>query len=225
MEAVIPLGSKCGWKDYGELKYSLRGLEKYAAVTKVMLLGTIKPTWVKNVKFVKLPDPYKTCKDANIINKVIYASSVWDDFIRSSDDQILIAPFDPRPYYISEVLENYSPDTKWAKRMANTATFFRPKPFYNFDAHVPVRVDSNKFIRAAFSVPYAEGLGCCINSMYFNSLGITLEKIPKNFVVIPDSLNKIKPETHVLNLKDRCLTPELKKWLNNHFPTKSKFEI
>lgn len=226
MKAVIPLGPKCGWENHGEFKYSLRALEKYAGVEQIMVLG-YKPDWLDiskpEVHYINTPDCYKRNKDANLINKVLYASTIWkDDFIRLSDDQILLHPFVKQPFYVHEWKGQKT--GKWYDRLQNTSRFFN-SPFYNYDAHIPAIVNGERFIEAAMRVPYGEGIGVCINSMYFNYIDIERVQIPEKFAVTPVAQYSIDPvATHVLNLKDRCLSDGFKKWIKELLPTPSKFE-
>ena len=222
-QAVIPLGAKSGWPDYGELRYTLRALDKYSDVDVLMILG-YKPTWIKNILHEPVPDCYKRNKDANLINKVLYASTMLTgDFIRLSDDQIILKEFDPQHYYNRKHVLG-SLNGKWYKRLDNTMKLIGNKDFYNYDTHMPVVINNRKFIKVAVSVPYGEGIGCCINSMYFNFLEEKGKKIPKGYDVTPASVSAIKEDTYCLNIKDRCLTKEFKQWLDVEFPFKSKFE-
>jgi hypothetical protein len=220
-DLVIPVGKKSGWVNYGELKYTLRSAEKFIPINKVYLVGVL-PSWANNVVHIPQRDPYKNCKDANIINKVLHATFYTNTFVRMSDDQILLKKFDPTPYHLGEYTVTKTKNG-WYKRLNNTCSLFKP-PFYNYDAHIPVLVDGNSFRQAVLNVPYGEGRGYCVNSLYFNNYKIDRIKIPKNFVHTPKNVNLIPNETHVLNLKDRYLTPELKRYLEKKFPNPSKYE-
>ena len=220
MKAVVPLGPKSGWKNHGELKYTIRALVKYADVTEIMVLG-VKPDWLTNITFIPWKETHQHNKDANLIDKIAHAGTIWNDFIRFSDDQILVKPFVDIPYHLGTLPKQKH--GKWYKRLNNILNYYN-YGCYNFDAHIPVRVSGPKFTEVASKIPYHKQPGCCINTLYFNGIKQQPIKIPEGFAVTPSKVADIKEHTHVLNLKDWALTKELKKWLDNQFPEPSPFE-
>ena len=91
MDVVYPLANLSKHKDDFEIRYSLRSLNCQSWVDRVFLIGH-KPEFLKDVIHIPCGDPYKNCKDANIINKILRAcqEDVSDRFVVNSDDQIFL---------------------------------------------------------------------------------------------------------------------------------------
>lgn len=219
MDLVIPVSKNSGWKGHIELLFTLRSVEKYLNPKKVYIVGH-RPNWIQNIVHISQPDPYPGNKDANMINKILHATYYTNHFVRMSDDQILLAPFDSNLYHNGEYLPSATTDG-WYKRLNNTAKLFS-KPFYNFDLHIPTIYQGDLFRKVMFSVPYGIKPGYCINSLYFNSIDIQSSKIPRDFVGAPDFQNHRR---RVINLKDKYLNNRLKLKLMELFPNPSKYEI
>lgn len=237
IDIVIPLGNKCGWGDYQELKYALRSAEKYVPhLGNAYVIGA-KPGWLLPEFHLDLPDPYTHNKDANLIQKVVYAASqpgITHKFIRMSDDQLFLAPFEEVRWYLEELDPNSfnrSPK-KWYNRLENTYKRIcnTVDKVYNFDSHVPMVYYREAFIKIAMSHDYGADPGMCINTMYANYVGGTKQKLPEGArlgVSGPTSkedLEKKAEKAILCNYVDRGLTSVFKEWVMEQFPQASRFE-
>jgi hypothetical protein len=236
MDIVIPLGPKCGWGHYNELKYALRSAEQYVdGLGKVWIIGH-RPDWIKNVTFIEFGDPYTHNKDANLIQKIAYVSTcdVSDPFIRMSDDQVFLKPFQKTNYHVGEV----GPTTsygypKWDKRIQSTYRTLTEagQSTYNYDGHVPMVCQPKVMIRAAMRHNYGQDNGYCVNTLLLNYQHNEHVKMPADYKLActrPNDFikNQSKADTaYVLNYNDRGLSSQLKQFLEQRFPVKSRFEM
>lgn len=238
MDIVIPVGQKCGWGDYQELKYALRSAQEFVPdLGRAWIVGYC-PGWLNPKYHLPAIDPYKHNKDANLIQKVAYACGqpeLSDRFIRMSDDQLFLAPFEDVLWYLEELTPNSfdrSPK-KWYNRLRNTYEGLRTavSPIYNFDSHVPMVYDKKKFLQIAMSNDYGADPGMCINTMYANRVGGVKKKLPEGArwgVSAPLSkqqlLNGYK-NAILCNYVDRGLSDTFKEIVMERFDTPSKFEV
>lgn len=215
MTVVYPLTVQ---KDYTELKYSLRSIEKYLKKSiKVLIVGNHLPEWVTNVTQIEIPDvPGK--KQLSIRIKILAALEFAKEILFMNDDVYLLHP-GCFPYYFHGSLKNYS---EAGSRQLLIQLEVMNKPSNHFDGHYPL------FYRQDFKEASKHFTGdCIIKSMYCNYLGIqgtftqdcklikdTKPEIIRNFI-------KDKPcfSTGALSLQSALpILAEL-------YPNKSKFEI
>jgi hypothetical protein len=221
LDVVYKLGTKCGIKNYEELRYSLRSLENLSGLGRVFIIG-VKPDWVTNVIHYSFPDSYTQNKDANLINKILFActrSILSEEFLNFSDDQYLI-----KPVSIEDFREpphcDHKPGgiAKWFQRMDNTIAALAKagKPGVCYEAHCPYLINKKEY-PVVLKYNYGEGVGMCGNSLYFNSI----EATPGKFETAKDIFDL--GDAKFLNLNNIVTTQyeQLKKM----FPQKSKFEL
>jgi len=227
MNIVIPLCKKSKANDDWEIRYCLRSIEKYVQSPRVILVG-YKPDFIDNVLHLPLGDPYVVNKDANIINKILYACHhIGRDFIRLSDDQYFIKPYEPKIYNCGELKSHKGEGANWHKTAFETWDLLKQKglPTLNYDCHCPQLMSKKDYVKIMFNCQWAQGAnGILVNSFYFNSLG---EK---------SSLAKVARYKHpqesydfgdndFLNHNDSGLTEGLKKKIMEFLPEKSRYEI
>lgn len=246
VDVVIPfsLGSK--W-DNNEIRYCLRSLERNLIdLGKVFIIGE-RLEWMSNqVIFIPYPDTFKENKDANIINKVIRAckeEGVSENFIRISDDQILLKPTLSKnitPLYNGNLEKIFRklPDNqinRFRKRLRNTKDILlkEGKTTFNYEIHIPTLVNKQSFIDILESYNYGvEGEGFTINSLYLNNINSPLAKqvegekvqFEKEFGDKEYIKNSIKDALY-LGYNDKGLSSELKFEIMHLFPIKSKYEL
>lgn len=103
IDVVYKLGNGSRFDD-AELRYSLRSLSNFRDLGKIYVVGK-KPAWIKNVIHIPAGDPYKSNKDANIINKIILAATHSD--ITANIEGMTVA-------YNLPLLEEYAPKASLA---------------------------------------------------------------------------------------------------------------
>ena len=205
-------------KDYTELKYSLRSIEKYLQNPfKVIIIGSHVPGWLTNVSVIEIPDvPGR--KQLSIRIKILAALEYAREILFMNDDVYLLHP-GCFPYYFHGSLKNYS--EPGSKQLLKELELLH-KRVNHFDGHYPL------FYGQDFKEASKHFSGdCIIKSMYCNYLGIagifTPDcKLTKN--TSPEMIKqfiKDKPcfSTGALSLQSALPV------LNELYPNKSKFEV
>ncbi len=234
MDLVIPLSNKSSWQD-NELRYALRSVEQYLmGIDNVWTIGNT-PEWLTNTIHIPLNDITRNNPDANIIAKVEHVCkqpALSENFIRMSDDQIVL-----RPVHASEIpmyhVGKGTGSGRWYKRLQNTlqalerAGVSNPR---NYDAHYPAVYNKKAFLEAIASYKYWEEPGYTINSLYFNQVAEDRIKLPKGYRVhLRKSLEgtvikKICNDAQFLCYNDDGLNPDLKKIIAGYLSTPSTYE-
>jgi hypothetical protein len=174
----LGIGSKL---DDWELRMSMRSFwTYYRGAGKYWIIGHI-PSWVdvQQIKCLPWPDPYRKCKDANLLHKAIRLAmepQISDPFIFCSDDQLLLYDTNPSEFKLwhgGEIPQE--PDAamnKWQLRLVNTGTRLRSAgyPAMNFEGHVPYRLQK-EWIREALRFDFAVKPGMCVHSTIINCSG------------------------------------------------------
>jgi hypothetical protein len=182
IDVVITLGKGSNHKDE-ELRYCLRSIEaNLKGLRDVYIVTSVLPNWMKNIKHIKYPDIYKRNKDANIIAKLLMACNekgLSDEFVSISDDQAILKEVTEDimyPAYVtkhSKKTDTSKLSDKWKKRLYETTNMFigKDKEVYNFDSHVPMKMDKNKMPEVMKEYKwYFDGMGYTVRSLYFNSI-------------------------------------------------------
>jgi hypothetical protein len=224
------LGSKWG---NNELRYSLRSLERYFPnLGRVFIVTEILPDWLTNVVHVYAKDAHTRNKDANLIDKVLLAckAGVSNPFIRLSDDQCLLKPWDGKGvWHIGDAAGQKG--GKWWERCENTCAYLtaggRPTLFY--DCHCPTPVDRDEFIRVAEAADYATVPGMCINTLYFNSVDIPRErmngqKLAVHRAIGPKKLRRLAAGKLFLGYSERGTNRTMRRFLARQFSEPSRCE-
>jgi hypothetical protein len=233
IDIVIPYTRSPWWE---EIRYSLRSIEKNVhGLGNVWIVGD-KPKWAKNINYIKAEDIYKKNKGANIIRKILLACKnprLSDTFIRMSDDQYFLKPINARDIKIYHTgnlwdlkLDLRSKRKWWFQRLRNARQYLQSigMPAYNYETHVPMPVNKQKFLWME-KTPYVK-TEFPANSIYFN-VWESGERMPKNLMAkfykenVPISVMKNKT---FLGNDDLGLSYLLQNKLKNMFSSKSHFE-
>lgn len=233
-DIVIPLGCGSGF-DNEELKFALRSTEKFVRdLGTVWILSTCAPDWLQNVRLLPVPDPHTRNKDANLFDKLLFASrmqEVSDRFVFLSDDQVFLAPFEAET--ARTVFNRRGPAAfaagkiKWHRRMTATFQFLQSRGIKlscNFDAHTPV-VYRKQDLEVLTGIDYATPPGYCINTLLCGLLGRRPE-VPQEMVKITAETAKQPPGLAGYQFAGYNNTgfPLIREELQKLFPEKSKFE-
>jgi len=177
MDVAWMLGTESSSGDW-ELRLSMRSFWKhYRANAKPWIIGHI-PAWINRRKVYCLPwpDPYRTCKDANLLHKAIRLAlepRISDPFILCSDDHILLRPSKPADFklwHLGEINENPEGDLSgWQRRLLNTGKRLRRFgfPAMNFDGHVPYPL-RKAWVKEVLRFDFAAKPGMCLFSTIIN---------------------------------------------------------
>lgn len=183
VDIVIPLSKQSRHQNM-ELRLALRSIDKYAKnVGNIWIYTEADLSDFQNINIVKMGDPIKDNKDANLINKIKAAAEnpdVSEHFMFWSDDQILMDHLDleqaPVVYNMrtTKALMNQEL-TKWRKRLLNTMNYVQKqtgnKMRYNYDSHTPQPYTKQNARYVFSTVPYMKQPGFCINTIYYGMLG------------------------------------------------------
>lgn len=234
VDVVLPLGNGSR-NNNDELRICLRSIERFMpAIGKVWLLTSYAPDWVRNVEIIDIPDKHKHNKDANLFDKVLSAASnprVSKTFVFFSDDQCLIAPFDP---FTAQVVYNtrgpsaFTTTGTWHRRMAHTFEYLKSKGVEldcNFDGHVPMVYTKEEFVRALKGVDYVPEPGFCINTLVCGILGKPKEVSMNDVKVTAESGGDRKFDGKLyVGYNDTGFSGGMRDALFKAFPLKSKYE-
>ena len=185
-DLVIPLGIGSTWNN-NELRYALRSYDKYFKnLGNVYIVGDKayidgELPWLTGVEIVHCGDPNRRNKDANIINKVLKVINeypVTKDFIRASDDMLLLKEVDELlPFYSFDMRKKEQAwwrGNRWKQRLKRTMRilFVKKKTTFNYDVHIPMQVSAKQFKKIFVDTdPYNRfnmSIGFTINSLYYN---------------------------------------------------------
>ena len=241
IDVVYPLANNSKFRDDWELRYSLRSLQQQDWVRHIYLVGHC-PGWIKAVTHITCDDPYTSCKDANIINKIILACTcrhLSDQFLVNSDDQYILKPIDvydlepvlENPCRLSEFKAKQGMNT-WHKRVVDTVQWCvkNSLPEWIFQSHVPYVVDKEDYVAVMSQIPWGKGNGFTTH-IYLN---LTREQTPckedkgrtlrVKGRINPEELRAQVSQAIFFNHNDSGLTPIVKNFLEEHFPVPSRWE-
>jgi hypothetical protein len=244
MDVVYPISNQSKDRDDFELRYSLRSLEIQPWVDKVILVGHL-PGWAQGVIHIPCPDPYVYCKDANIINKILRAC-VWDKlsktFVVNSDDQLFLKPVTEEQ--MEPMIENSSSEAEykvkagtnnWFRRVQDTKYWCKQNGYDDFvlQSHCPYMVDKTCYPIIMCQLPWGRGNGFTTH-VYFNIFNhekpIYKQEPMHRTIRIKQMLLKkgietiVKKDSLFLNFNNTGLTSGLKAWIQERFPTPSRWE-
>jgi hypothetical protein len=177
MDVAWMLGPESPAGDW-EVRMSMRSFwTHYLAAAQYWIIGHI-PAWIdaEKVKCLPWPDPYRRCKDANLLHKALRLAlepQISDPFILCSDDHLLLRPSaaeDFKLWHGGEILkEPVEGLTKWQLRLVHTGLRLRNAgyPAMNFDAHVPYPLHK-EWVKEALRFDFAAKPGMCVFSTILN---------------------------------------------------------
>lgn len=162
MKVVIP------YKEFNgpELKYTLRGIEKYIENPEVVIIGDL-PKWVKNVDHIPFKDkPELQWKEQNIFKKLLLTDF---DFLFFNDDHFLLEPFSADTYHFTGMLSQTIYGHSFKYTIQNTIDSFGDIPSYF--RHAPVFVE-RILLDAIAVLDWDKPWGYCIKSIYCHLKGV-----------------------------------------------------
>lgn len=243
MDVIYPLAPYSKARDDWELRYSLRSLDQQSWLGQVYIVGYL-PRWCKGVIHLPCPNNYQTCKDANLVNKILRACcepDISEQFVVNSDDQLFlrrVEPGDMLPMLENENrMANYSQRDKygnntWFRRVQDTMYWCRQHGYDEsiFQSHTPYLVHRRKYPLAMTEAPWGWGNGLTTH-VYFNLTGdfinqqepLTRTARIKHAMLAPALRATLKDATF-LNFNDNGLNSHLKNWIEQRFPQPSRWE-
>ena len=231
--AVLPLSSESLHNDW-ETRYMLRSMEKHLDEEWELLIVGHRPKWLKAdpdiITHIPAGDPYRTPKDANIINKLLLAAILYPaarSLLMVMDDQLFLRPTraeDCRPYTIPAP----TIDSDWSRSWRRGAAMLTSAglPCRNFEAHTPI-VMTRGGIGNMLQFP----TGGTVHTLYFNALNIVgtemRDWVVAKFYAPEEDINiAFKLSNHrFASYNDEALKMRhFKKCVEELFPEPSRFE-
>lgn len=228
MDIVIALGTGSKVQDL-ELKYALRGIDKYLSGHANIILSGTKPHWIRNVEHFPMEDvPGK--KQFSIFQKIMAVLDFCsDDFIFWNDDHFLLKPLETKDfkYWYEKDLQYWQSKAIGIYQKAITNTLELPGlNNYYTDIHFPIVYNKVKFaklmnlewgkkeyvIKSAYTKNESEGFEPAFD-LKLSDIRYTTEEINA----------KIKNRLF-FSTGPHAITPFMKNALYDRFPYKSKYE-
>ena len=234
VDLIIPLGngSKSG---NDELKILLRSVERNGAgVRDVIVVTDAPPEWLTGVRIVRQGDPLRKNKDGNLLGKMLAAitdDGITDEFAWSSDDCVLLKPFDfscVPPTYNARSKKDFPADgTIWQRRVRRTFELLESRGLtlaHNFESHMPHRYPTRKVIRALRNIDFRSDIGYSMNTLLHGLLGVTGGFDQKIFKETCERESGWKLDRTLAGYNDTAFLNGLREELFRRFPHKSKYE-
>jgi hypothetical protein len=226
MDALYPLG---GTQDFGylELLFSLRGLEKFADVDRVFVIGD-NPGFLNPETTKLFPFEETGTKDYRIAKKVEFAcgTDISDDFLFCNDDHFFMKPIGEIPYYQKGDLGVPQPRALYDSYLNQTKQLLQNhgKTTYLFDVHCPIIYNKDKFMELA--PLWGKERNYVVKSVYCNWHGLDgphyrdhkLKKLADSH-----DLSRIT-ENEVFSVYDCAMVRGVIQFLCEKFPEPSRFE-
>lgn len=243
IDLVYKIGSKPEWENHEELKYSLRSVERHLSGFRNVYVIGYKPHWIKNVIHVPNNDPYKSCKDANLINKMILACTlpeVSDQFLNMSDDYIFLRDMDMSYFSIPgynqslvDLAKGAQNPNKWQRRLLKTLEQLgsEGKTSFCFEAHMPYLIDKKDYAQILFNYDYGYDSGYCGNTLYFNSKQTFVKSVEGQVLILESRIRNYQQflseinSFYLANYTTYALDDTFKRFLSERFSIPSRFEI
>jgi hypothetical protein len=177
IDCVWMLGKDSDFDNW-EVRYSLRScLKNFRDMGTPWIIGVI-PDWIdrNEVRCIDFPDPYTSCKDANLIGKLLrltFEEDLSERFIYFSDDQFVLRDCgrdDFKPYHCGDLSKDKFQDaTGWRMRLYQTYLYLEKhgKTTWSMDGHVPYPVNKS-VARKLLETNFGAGKGYTIFTLYYN---------------------------------------------------------
>lgn len=222
MTVVYTLGKGSTWQN-NELRYSIRSFVKYTAVTKIIVVGFL-PDWIQNVEYIPFTDGPR--KQLNIHLKTLAACQVADEFIQASDDHIILELTVLNTFYHSGLLKDKRFGGSYAQALYNTRQALNYDALY-YNLHIPMKINAEQYKAKVCSVDW-DRKEYLIKSLYANRINAGPSEYSQD-VKITSHLRRAAIEKYVqdknfLSFSDAGLSTDLRRWLAERFPDKSKYE-
>ena len=239
IDVVYALGSGSRWHN-NEICYSLRSIEKHVKGWRNIFIVGMKPAQLGHIIHIPADDLLTNNADGNIARKVLLACAdkrVSDTFLFINDDHLFLKDINilDIPAYNKGDLKKYDDSFYdngglYVKRLKRTKDVLLKNklPTLHYDCHTPILIDKNRFPGIIRKFDFESGIGYTMKSLYGNSLKLPSPYLAdlnvKTPMVCQDIVAAAADHT-LMAYNDAGLNQDLKKFLNDTFPNKSKFEI
>lgn len=220
MKLVIP------YRDFKtpELKYCLRGIEKYIDDPEITIIGD-KPAWIKNVSHIPFKDNVQNgFRSRNIYQKIMLANF---DFLFFNDDHFLLEPFSPDTYHYSGTIKGEllnRTENSYLRTLKNTFDLYGD--IKNFDTHCPIfyrrevleKIDLNWKVNQGYCIKSIYAMHACIEGTEYPDL-----KIKTN--LIEAEIRKLIAGRPYFSTGNYCINKDMVIVWESLYCSKSNFEL
>lgn len=224
MQIAIPLIESIN--DNIELRYALRGVEKYlSGVSGITIIGH-KPTWLQNVTHVPHePATTHEWKEKNIYDKLC---KMRGKFLYMNDDHFLLSPYVARkfPFYydgtLQDRLNKCSNRHAYAQTVRNTIDAFgRESKFY--DIHCPVIMEQKYFWQ--YQRHWFKQFGLCFKTLYIRKpFPIEYSDLKLNASFDINQLRSMTAGRLWFSTSEQAWNNVMFEFMEEIYPLKSKYE-
>ena len=243
IDLVIPFVNNPKAWDNNELRYSLRSVEKHLKNIRFTFIVGDCPDWLQNV--IHIPFEQTGHKSQNIMEKLLHVcglEGVSEEFMMWNDDFFLKMDVDATKYrvlfdkHLSDELK-YSKNEKYNDYLVDTILALKKGSFAtkNFDIHVPIRYNKQKFEYVMRQYNFTENR-LLVKSLYCNHCEPFIASDSAQYSAQYSDLKIKHPLTewelydkimarHIFSIGDGALENDtVKNYLQAMFPNKSKYE-
>lgn len=222
MDIVYILGTGTTWQN-NEIRYSLRSVEKNVRdLDRVFVVGEF-PEWLQNVVYIEAGDPYGQ-KWQNAYHKISEAcrdERLSDEFLLMNDDFFIFKEIEAEnyPYYYKGSLPSF--------RKKNWGRFLPQKKMaQDYGIHRPFRYEKRKFLDLAkieiwwdsFPLRSFYGNYYEVGGVYCKDINLAPSVTEKQIELAT------KDRTDMSIFSGTAKSPSFRRWINEKFPDKSRFE-
>jgi len=204
-----------------ELKYCLRGIEKFVDNPEVVIIGDKTPFKVEHIPF---KDSDIQWKERNVFRKMLLMK---EDFMFFNDDFFLLKPLDKIYRYTGTILkqkEFYPITNNFRKILQNTFNLYGD--IDNYFRHGPIFIERGK-LETLTKLDWNLLWGYCTKSIYCHLNNIQGAEYPDLKIRVPLTAEKIQSlikDRLYFSTGDLAMAPGMIKVLESLYPDKSKFE-
>lgn len=219
-----------------ELKYTLRGIDKYlSGVRYVHLYGDFPrefPAYLNNViGWPHTENNWYQYLTRNIHDKLLAACNnpaVSNPFVYFNDDHFILEPLQ------ADCIPFYHQGKKWDVGTGKYSITIRSTldlypDALNFDIHGPMTIDKERYRTAVASLNWKREFGYCIKTAYCEYL----PKAQQRYFYPDHKLNRAPTENDFREIQqrkffsvgDKAMNKDMRAFLHSLYPDKSRYEL
>lgn len=242
-DIVIPMGTGSRWND-NELRYTLRGIEKYLSGYRNIYIIGHKPEWLQNVTHIPFPDYSRLIlKEKNICDKLREAcrcNDISDTFLMFNDDFFLLKRMyaSSVPYYYDGTLrvkyKKLNEFNPYKKTIRNTLhylqnNFMNTEHQLNYEVHGPILFNKDLFKEVVspcdwINNPHGFGMRALYGNI-INVQGCSISDLKINEPLPITDLHDMKfSGRSFFSIGNKGLNTNMKEFLQYLYPVPSIFE-
>lgn len=230
LDVCIPLGSR-SYKNYTELKFCLRSIEKHLkGYSNVFIIGVL-PDWIKNVTNIPAEDDARNrFRDRNIVNKITAAckdARVSENILVVHDDHFLLEDIEAKAFpYVHHGPINIA-GGQYGYTKQNTIGVLGE--VNDHDSHCPILLNKKKFLNSVPTVDWTKWYGYLVKTLYCVMNEIPAEYYPDlkiRWMNTADDIRGAISRRKWFSIGDRCWgNGQMVEVLEGLFPNKSIYEL